>query len=759
MAGTQRQRVHTTAPGAWDRRTRRSAAPASTVVALLVVCLLAVGAVPERANAATKARAAAEADLVDPTYALSWGTTFHPVTPTRILDSRTPLGGFGGPLGTSPKELTVAGVAGVGAADNLSAVVLNVTVTEGTAPSFLSVLPSGSVPTTSTINFAPRQTVANAVTVKVDATGKVRFANAAGAVHVVADVTGWYDNPPLASSSTGPPGTLYNAVGPTRLLDSRTSIGGWNHGLGPGEENIAGLQVAGGNGIPLTARAVALNVTATGSDAGSFVQVWPSDAPRPTSSSVNFGPGQTIANQVTSSLSATGRLSFFNAVGSTHLVVDVLGYYDPTQGANFHPVAPTRVLDDRTGSGLTGPWGPAQSRSFPVAGTHDIPAGATGIVGNVTVTNGSANTFVTLRRTDSGGPSTSTVNAGAHETIANAAFTSLDATGHASIFNAAGSLDVVLDVAGYFDGDARARPVYLTSSGPAGAPGYYQLGSSTPIVASPPSTYAEVPADYDGDGRWDVAFVNAGGDWITLGTAGTLVFPRPSSPVPTSTGKFVMPVPGVYDGGSKAIPAWYRDWDGMWFIQGHDPIQFGEGPTDTSLPSGTKLAQTDQDVPAPADYDGDGITDLATFRPLTARWMVRRSSDHAIVTFTLGKKELLTFPVPADYDGVGHAQAAAYDGVSAWWISGRASPSTFGAGDWGLPGPADYTGVGHAQLAYIPGSAYPTSGPWKVEGFAAGIAPAANYARPVTFPAALNINVARMTMINRCAYAGSLCST
>ncbi len=102
-----------------------------------------------------------------------------------------------------------------GAAD-LSAVVLNVTVTAPTASGFLTVYPDGeSMPNASNINFAAHQSVPNLVTVPV-INGSVRFHNSsAGTVHIVADLEGYY-------SGTG---NGFKPLAPLRVLDTRKSIG------------------------------------------------------------------------------------------------------------------------------------------------------------------------------------------------------------------------------------------------------------------------------------------------------------------------------------------------------------------------------------------------------------------------------------------------------------------------------------------------------------------------------------------------------
>ena len=74
-----------------------------------------------------------------------------------------------------------------------SAVVLNVTVTDTTGQSYLTVWPDGAnQPTASDLNWVPGLTVPNLVVVKVGSNGKIDLFNPAGSTDVIIDVVGWY---------------------------------------------------------------------------------------------------------------------------------------------------------------------------------------------------------------------------------------------------------------------------------------------------------------------------------------------------------------------------------------------------------------------------------------------------------------------------------------------------------------------------------------------------------------------------------------
>jgi hypothetical protein len=122
-------------------------------------------------------------------------TSFVPISPTRILDTRpAPLnvGGFIGPLGTGETHtFQVTGIAGV--PSNATAVTMNVTVDKTTGPSYLTVFPAGAPqPTASNLNWVANATIPNLVTVKIGTSGQVSVFNQNAKVHVIADVAGYF---------------------------------------------------------------------------------------------------------------------------------------------------------------------------------------------------------------------------------------------------------------------------------------------------------------------------------------------------------------------------------------------------------------------------------------------------------------------------------------------------------------------------------------------------------------------------------------
>jgi hypothetical protein len=250
-------------------------------------------------------------------YRLASGARYTATAPTRLLDTRTPAGGpiFGA---AETRGLLVTG--GV-VPEDATAVVLNMTVTGGSSPAFLTVFPaSQSRPLASNLNFGPGQTIPNLVIVGVGtgglAQGKVNIFNSAGTVHVLADVVGYYRN--------GATGGAFTAVTPVRLMDTRSAGGA----LGATETRP--LVVRGVTPVPAAATAVVMNTTATAPTADSYLTVFPAGTAQPLASNLNFGPGLTIPNLVMVGVGTSGpganKVSFYNNAGTVHVIADIVGY-------------------------------------------------------------------------------------------------------------------------------------------------------------------------------------------------------------------------------------------------------------------------------------------------------------------------------------------------------------------------------------------------------------------------------------------------
>jgi len=245
---------------------------------------------------------------------------YQPLTPARIMDTRSGLAVRPAPLGWGQTvNLNVSGTGGILAGQGVSAVVLNVTVTNPTAASYLTVFPAGEPqPTASNLNFVSGQTVPNRVIVKVGADGKVSFYNAAGKVEVIVDIGGWFTD---ATSTAG--GARFSGVVPTRLLDTRDPT------VGPligGETYTYQFLDQSGNLIQ-DISAVVLNVAVTNPTSASYLTLWPDGPALPPVSDLNFSAGQTVPNLVVVKLGTNQTIDLYNALGRTDVVIDIVGFY------------------------------------------------------------------------------------------------------------------------------------------------------------------------------------------------------------------------------------------------------------------------------------------------------------------------------------------------------------------------------------------------------------------------------------------------
>ncbi len=370
--------------------------------------------------------------------------TYRSLSPARLLDTRVsgPKLGWG-----QTRTLQVTGAGGV-PSTGVSAVVLNVTVTETTASGYLTVSPTGTVrPLVSNLNWTAGTTIPNAVTVKVGPDGQVDlFQSGPGSAHVVVDVGGYY----VAGSVSVAGG--FTSLAPSRILDTRNP--GEGGALGDGETRD--LQILGAGGVPKTnVSGVVLNVTVTDTASNGYLTLFPSGATRPLASNLNWSAGMTIPNLVTVKVGDNGKVSLYQfGPGKAQVVVDVAGYFlggTPTEAGTFVSLSPVRVLDTRSSVPM---------RSFGVMPSSPLTkvrvptTGVSAVVMNTTVTETTAPGFLTVFPGTSSLPATSDLNwSGAGITIPKLVTVQLGTDDSLKLYNAsAGTTQVVADIAGYYIG-------------------------------------------------------------------------------------------------------------------------------------------------------------------------------------------------------------------------------------------------------------------------------------------------------------------
>ena len=130
-------------------------------------------------------------------------------------------------------------------------------------------------------------------------------------------------------------------------------------------------------------------------------------------------------------------------------------------GNRYVPLSPARIGDTRTGAGgLSGPVGPGATVAVQVAGRGGVPAEATAVVMNVTVTQPTASGYLTLSPDGSPRPLPASVSFAPGRTVPRLVVVELGTGGRVATFNSAGDTHVVYDVAGYFTAGAGSSGRY-----------------------------------------------------------------------------------------------------------------------------------------------------------------------------------------------------------------------------------------------------------------------------------------------------------
>jgi subtilisin-like proprotein convertase family protein len=161
----------------------------------------------------------------------------------------------------------------------------------------------------------------------------------------------------------------------------------------------------------------------------------------------------------------------------------------------------------------------------------------------------------------------------------------------------------------------------------------------------------------------------------------------------------VITVQGDYTGAAKTTPALFRrtaTGTALWLIQGVIPS------------SGIPFGSSTLDIPFVGDFDGSGISSLATYRPSTNTWDIRRNRLGEI-TFRLGHPGEV--PTVGNFDGIGVTETASYNPTTGTWtiqstLSGLETiafnplnTTLFKPQAGDTPVPGNYNGTGKDELA------------------------------------------------------------
>jgi IPT/TIG domain-containing protein len=409
-------------------------------------------------------------------------------TPFRILDTRskTCIQCTGGALvAGAARTVPITSYTDPKTHENVppdaTAVVINVTAVAGTATSLLAVYPAGTgQPTASNLNFAAGKVIPNLVTATLGESGDITIYNADGTVNVLADVEGYFE-PPSSSTVVGE----FHAIAPVRVCDTRSTSStpackahGELIGTSPLIVNVTtGAGIANGN-----AAAAVLNITGIAGSALTFLSVFPTTSTgtcafggstAPSFSTLNLTAGVVEANRVMVGLgpSTPGgndtSVCVYNAAGTMNVVLDANGWFGGSgapAGDQYQAIGPSRICDTRTGSGhpcAGETLGPNSHDDVAVAGVGGVPTSASAnpplaIIANLTAIAPTQGTYLSIYPANlSTTPLVSDINVNPTEVIPNLVVVQLDPNagaddGHVDLYNAAGDVNAVIDVEGWF---------------------------------------------------------------------------------------------------------------------------------------------------------------------------------------------------------------------------------------------------------------------------------------------------------------------
>ncbi len=363
---------------------------------------------------------------------------FVPLPPCRVVDTRNPIGTFGGPpiQGGTARSFPI-GQGSCHVPLGATAFSLNVAVVPMGSLGYLTMWPTGQPqPLTATLNSLDGRIKANAAIVAAGNGGGAVSVFASNTTNVILDINGYFR--PASSLA-------FYSLPPCRLVDTRPQYGGSGPIPGGTTKDFQILDVPGCT-VPATAQAYSLNFSAVPDGPLYFLTVWPSGSQRPLTSTLNDPTGTIVANAAIVGAGVGGDVSVYPS-NDTNLVIDINGYFAPPGAPNalsLYLANPCRVLDTRQGSGaFTG-----KLVVDVVDSPCGIPATAQAYVLNATVVPEGALGYLTLWADGASQPGVATLNALDGSITNNMAI--VPTTNGSIDAYASGITQLILDISTYF---------------------------------------------------------------------------------------------------------------------------------------------------------------------------------------------------------------------------------------------------------------------------------------------------------------------
>ena len=360
------------------------------------------------------------------------GADYTPVFPDRILDTLIGTGtGKIAPVGAKGKlTLSIPTVDGVPAAD-MSAVVMNVTVTSPTKSGNLTVYPgAGSAPSVSNLNFSVGETVPQP--------GHRPGQRRPGEL--------LQQQRRHRRGGRRPAGLLrarWLRV-PAGHADPRLGHQDRDRRQGAGRgERVLRLDLSGK--VPAGAAAAVINLTVTDPQKSGHLIAYPDGATGPNASNLNFSAGETVPNLVIVPLTNDVADIANASAGTVQMVADLEGYFSSSAPDSFVPISPTRELDTRTTGAL------AADKAITMNILTDAGQTAAAMVDNVTVTAPAKDGDLIVYPAGQARPIVSDLNFTINETVPNLVIAKGGTKAQVSYYNnSPGKVQLIVDEYGYY---------------------------------------------------------------------------------------------------------------------------------------------------------------------------------------------------------------------------------------------------------------------------------------------------------------------